>query len=210
MCIEQFKEVPLLGILRGIDEASVLPLSEVIISSGLKVIEVTMNTPSAGLLIKRFKAVSKNRFSVGAGTVLSMEQLAAALEFGAEFIVMPIVHKEAVLHCVKNKIPVFPGALTPNEIFTAWTLGAAMVKVFPAKIFGPSYFNEIKAPLSDVKLLACGGITTKNIAEYIDNGADAAAFGTSIFKKEWIKNRQFALIEQMIKELIIALPKRTK
>ncbi|MFH1645489.1 MAG: bifunctional 4-hydroxy-2-oxoglutarate aldolase/2-dehydro-3-deoxy-phosphogluconate aldolase [Candidatus Omnitrophota bacterium] len=208
MFLEGFKDVPLMGILRGVDECALLPLSEVVVSSGIKVVEITMNTPGAGFLIQKLKKFAKNRFSVGAGTVLNMEQLFAALEAGADFIVMPVVQKDIISHCVKRRMPVFPGALTPNEIFSAWKLGATMVKVFPAKRFGPSYFNEVKAPLNDVRLLACGGITPENIAEYIRSGADAAAFGASIFKEEWIEKKQFALIEQAIKELVNAIPRR--
>jgi 2-dehydro-3-deoxyphosphogluconate aldolase/(4S)-4-hydroxy-2-oxoglutarate aldolase len=58
---------------------------------------------------------------------------------------------------------VFPGALTPNEIYRAWSLGATMVKVFPANVYGPSYFADVKAPLGHIELLACGGVTVDTI-----------------------------------------------
>ncbi|NQU19498.1 bifunctional 4-hydroxy-2-oxoglutarate aldolase/2-dehydro-3-deoxy-phosphogluconate aldolase, partial [bacterium] len=188
--------------LRGIDTGVLEPLLDTIISSGLETIEVTMNTANASELIRRAVEISKGRLVIGAGTVLGVDSLKQALDAGATFIVSPVLIKEVVEHCVKNKIPVFPGALTPQEIYNAWQAGATMVKVFPAKLFGPSYFREVKAPLQDIKLLACGGVNKDNIKEYFSNGADAIAFGASVFKKEWLINKDFAKIAQSIKLLI--------
>jgi len=202
MEIAKFKKKPFLGILRGIDTGVLEPLLDTIISSGLETIEVTMNTANASELIRRAVEISKGRLVIGAGTVLGVDSLKQALDAGATFIVSPVLIKEVVEHCVKNKIPVFPGALTPQEIYNAWQAGATMVKVFPAKLFGPSYFREVKAPLQDIKLLACGGVNKDNIKEYFSNGADAIAFGASVFKKEWLINKDFVKIAQSIKLLI--------
>ena len=101
----------------------------------------------------------------------------------------------------------FPGALTPNEIYKAWNLGATMVKVFPANVFGPSYIKDVKAPLNNIELLVCGGVSTSTIAEFFENGASAAAFGASIFKREWIENKRFDAIKNEISSLINAYNK---
>jgi len=202
MEIAKFKKKPFLGILRGIDTGVLEPLLDTIISSGLETIEVTMNTANASELIRRAVKVSGGKLMIGAGTVLNMKSMQDALDAGATFIVSPVLIKEVVEHCAKNKIPVFPGALTPQEIYNAWQAGATMVKVFPAKLFGPSYFREVKAPLGEIKLLACGGVNKDNIKEYFSNGADAIAFGASVFKKEWLINKDFAKIAQSIKLLI--------
>ena len=79
-----------------------------------------------------------------------------------------------------------------------------MVKVFPAKFFGPAYFKEIKAPLQDIELLACGGVNTDNIQSFFTSGASAVAFGASVFKKEWLESRQFDSIGNAIKKLVTA------
>ncbi|RKY30410.1 MAG: hypothetical protein DRP74_07110 [Candidatus Omnitrophota bacterium] len=136
---------------------------------------------------------------LGAGTVLSMESLKAALDAGASFIVMPILVEDVLRHCVQNKIPVFPGALTPQDIYHAWQDGATMVKVFPAKCFGPQYFQQIKGPFRDIELLACSGVTPRNMREYFNCGASAVAFGGSVFKKEWLHKKAFAKITTAIK-----------
>jgi 2-dehydro-3-deoxyphosphogluconate aldolase/(4S)-4-hydroxy-2-oxoglutarate aldolase len=120
---------------------------------------------------------------------------------------MPVLAKGVANYCRKKKIPFFPGALSPQEIYEAWCSGAAMVKVFPAGSFGPAYFKEIKGPFKEIELLACSGVTAENIGQYFANGANAVAFGTSVFKQEWLKSKNFSKITQAIKELIDCLHK---
>ncbi|MFC1666290.1 bifunctional 4-hydroxy-2-oxoglutarate aldolase/2-dehydro-3-deoxy-phosphogluconate aldolase [Candidatus Omnitrophota bacterium] len=205
MDVNQLKQLPLMGIVRGIELDVVEPLVETVISSGLKTIEVTMNTPKASELIQRMLKVAQGRLIIGAGTVLTADDLQSALDSGATFIVLPTLVRDVVERCVKNNIPVFPGALTPQEIHDAWRAGATMVKVFPAKFFGPSYFKEIKAPFQKIELLACGGVTPGNIQSFFSCGASAVAFGASVFKKEWLAAKDFLRIRQSIKELIAAI-----
>lgn len=194
-----------MGILRGVEQKVITALIEAIIESGLKTIEITMNTRNACGLIKEAARVSCGRLTIGAGTVLELATLKEALSSGATFCVTPVLVKEVSLYCQKNKIPIFPGALTPLEIYNAWSLGAAMVKVFPAKFFGPDYFKEIKGPFGDIELLACGGVNPHNIKEYFNKGAAAVAFGASVFRKEWIQENDFASVAKCIKDLISAM-----
>ena len=202
MDVNQFKQLPIMGILRGVKADEIEPLTETIISTGLRTVEVTMNTPGAPELIRQISKVAQNRLTIGAGTIITMDGLRSALDAGATFIVLPTLVREVVEYCVKKSIPVFPGALTPQEIYNAWRAGATMVKIFPAKSFGPAYFKEIKGPFQDVALLACGGVTPENVREYFQNGASAVAFGGSIFKKEWLEAREFSRIGEGIKELV--------
>ena len=204
MDVAKFQESPFLGILRGIESDVLEPLFAAVISSGLKAIEITMNTQGAVQLIRKAAKISQGKLMIGAGTVLSVQSMREALEAGATFIVSPVFREDVVGYCSNNEIPVFPGALTVQEIYNAWDAGATMVKVFPAQVFGPGYFKEVKAPLNEVKLLACGGITSDNIRDYFANGADAVAFGASIFRKEWLEKKDFKSIEQTIKKLMEA------
>ncbi|MBU0686879.1 MAG: bifunctional 4-hydroxy-2-oxoglutarate aldolase/2-dehydro-3-deoxy-phosphogluconate aldolase [Candidatus Margulisbacteria bacterium] len=198
MDVKKFKRKPVLGILRGGNLSTIEPLVETVIESGLETLEITMNTPDAPALIQKAVETAKGRLTIGAGTVINMDSLKAALAAGATFIVMPVIIKDVIHYCVKKNIPVFPGALTPNEIYWAWGLGATMVKVFPAKALGPEYFKKIKGPFSQVKLLACGGVTPKNMQDYFTNGADAIAIGGSVFKKEWIEKGDFKSIRKSL------------
>jgi len=202
MDVERFKKLPIMGILRGIEADVVEPLVETVVAAGLQTLEVTMNTKGAVTLIASAVKASNNRLMIGAGTVLNMESLKAALEAGASFIVMPTVVDDVLTHCVNNSIPVFPGALTPQEIYRAHTKGATMVKVFPAKLFGPAYFKELKGPFNNIELLACGGVNPDNIDEYFASGASAVAFGGSVFKKDWLAAGEFGKIGDYIKEYV--------
>jgi len=204
MDINEFKKLPVMGILRGIDASMISPLCEAVIMSGLKTIEITMNTHGAPELIRRMADASQGRLTVGAGTVLSMDDLHRALDAGATFIVMPTLVRDVTEYCSKNNIPVFPGAFTPQEIYDAWRAGASMVKVFPIKFFGPSYLAEVKGPFQDIDLLACGGVSAKNIKAYFSGGASAVSFGGSIFKKEWLEKGEFDKVQQEIAALIQA------
>lgn len=204
MDIASFKELPIMGILRGADESSIAPLTEAALSAGIKTLEITMNTPNAPALIRRMTKASKKRLMVGAGTVLDRTDLNSALDAGATFIVLPALIPDIVDYCVKKSVPVFPGALTPHEIYRAWQAKPAMVKVFPAAFFGPSYFKEIKGPFGNIELLACGGVTSDNIVSFFSSGASAVAFGGSVFKKDLIAKKQFGIIEKNMKSLVNA------
>ncbi|MBN3040277.1 MAG: bifunctional 4-hydroxy-2-oxoglutarate aldolase/2-dehydro-3-deoxy-phosphogluconate aldolase [Candidatus Omnitrophica bacterium] len=207
MDISKFKELPIMGIVRGLDKEQAEPFFECVAASGLKTIEFALNSQQAVSLIKAFVRLSKDRLTIGAGTVLNLEDAKKALDAGATFIVLPVLISEVVDYCRDKAIAVFPGALTPQEIYRAWCQGATMVKVFPAKVFGPSYFKEVKAPFDDMELLACGGVNAQNISGYFSAGASAVAFGSSIFKKDLLKNKKYPQISSAVKALIQAYKK---
>lgn len=207
MNTRQFTKLPLLGILRGIAHQQITPLIETIILSGLETVEIAMNTKDAASLIKQAVRFSKNRLTIGAGTVLTKGDLKTALDAGATFIVSPVLIPKVVDYCAKKKVPVFPGAFTPLEIYNAWRTDATMVKVFPAKMAGPEYFREIKGPFPKIKLLACGGVTPENMKSYFDNGADAIAFGGSVFRKEWLTGGNYKRIGEAIKGFVLSYKK---
>ncbi|MDD5135930.1 MAG: bifunctional 4-hydroxy-2-oxoglutarate aldolase/2-dehydro-3-deoxy-phosphogluconate aldolase [Candidatus Omnitrophica bacterium] len=204
MDIARFKKLPIMGILRGIGEDSVEPVLEAAFSAGVETLEITMNTENAERLISRAVKVNTHRLMIGAGTVLNVESLRTALDAGASFIVMPAIIDEVIDYCVENVIPVFPGALTPGEIYHAWTSGATMVKVFPSGFFGPAYFKEIKGPFANIELMACGGVKAENITDYFANGASAVSFGAGIFRKEWLANGEFEKMAGEMRKLVEA------
>lgn len=205
MQLDRFRELPILGILRGIEADAVEPLAQTAIAAGLRALEITMNTPGAPSLIRRMVAAARGRMAIGAGTVLTADDLAAALDAGASFVVMPTLVVDVVRRCAEKSVPVFPGALTPQEIHAAWSAGATMVKVFPANCFGPTYFSEVRGPFREIELLACGGVTAENLPEYFAAGASAVAFGSSIFRAQWMSSQGYGRIGDEIEKLIGAL-----
>jgi len=115
-----------------------------------------------------------------------MADLKRALDAGSQFIVTPILDEEVVRYCVENKIPVFPGAYTPTEIYKAWSLGANAVKIFPATQLGTRYIKDILGPLNTIKLLPTGGVNKENIADFFNVGCVGVGMGGSLFDKNII------------------------
>ena len=208
MDIAKFRKKPLLGIMRGIKPDVIEPLAEAVISGGLETVEITMNTDNAPALIRSMVKAGRGRLTIGAGTVLTMNELESALDAGATFIVMPALIRDVIDTCVKQKIPVFPGALTPHEVFEAAQAGAAMVKIFPAKFFGPEYFRELKGPFNKIELLACAGVTPENMKDYFASGASAVSFGASVFRKEWLDSKDFKSITSRVSDYVRQLPRQ--
>lgn len=205
MYTSKFKDLPLVGIMRGISAVHMPAIVETLVKAGLGYVEVTMNTPGAAEIIREVKRIAGDRMKVGAGTVLSTGDLRTALDSGAEFIVTPVMVADVVRECVERKVHVLPGAFTPKEVFEAWSAGAALVKVFPASMLGPKYFKELKGPFNDVKLMAVGGVNEDNIGDYFKSGADAVAFGASVFKREWIEKKDYSAIGALVGRYVEAV-----
>lgn len=199
--IETFNKYPVVAIIRGIQQVHIPFLANVIKQSHIPAVEITMNTEGASSLISGLRQQLPDHISVGAGTVLSLTSMEDALKAGAEFIVMPTVETEICEYCAANDIPFFPGAFTPNEVLRAWRTGATMVKVFPAKYFGPGYIKELKGPLDQFKLLACGGVNKKNVTEYKNNGADAFAIGGSLIPLSKLNENDYTDVVAELLEL---------
>lgn len=204
MDLKIFRQQPIMGILRGAPAKVINELTHSVISAGLKTIEITMNTPGAEKQISGMIKIAGSKLNVGAGTVLSIKEAETAVDAGAAFLVSPILILEVAEFCDNKNILYFPGAFTPREVYEAWQARAAMVKIFPATFFGPKYFKELKGPFSSIELLACSGVKSDNIRSFFESGASAVAFGASIFKKEWLEESKFSLMEEQIKLLISA------
>lgn len=199
--LHQFELAPVIGILRGVTEESLQGVAEASIAGGLRFLEITLNTPNSYRLIE--KAIERHtELTIGAGTVLTVEDAEKAFDSGAQFIVAPDFDEGVAAFCLKNKLAYFPGALTPTEIQRAWKSGATMVKVFPASQMGPDYIKQVKGPFNNVKLVAVGGVKPGNIQNYFDAGADAVALGGSIYSLERMENRKFSDIQKDIEEFM--------
>ena len=184
-----FNKMPVVGIIRGlsIDEIDfVLPIYK---QAGFTTIEITLNTPEALSVIGSLATQYNGELNVGAGTVCTLDDLAAAVNAGANFIVTPIFKAEVVKKCVSMEVPIFPGAFSPTEIYEAWELGASMVKLYPASVVGPAYVSAVLAPLNKVKLMPTGGIHLSNMLAFMKAGATSLGIGSELFDKKIIQKR---------------------
>lgn len=199
-------DVPVIGILRGVDAAFFRSVMDTSFGSGLQAIEITMNTDQA------LEIVSLNRSSVpsgrllGMGTIRNLVEAKKAVEAGAMFLVTPNTDMTVIEYAKLNSVPVISGALTPTEVYTAWSAGADMVKVFPCRPFGPEYIRELRGPYDQIPLVAVGGVDLNNMCEYFAAGARAVGAGTSLFGRKALMEHDLEEIGKNVKKFIALCP----
>lgn len=189
--IEHLADVPLIGIVRNMSASDFEDILPVYYEAGLRVIEVTMNTPGCTDLIRYAKKHFGDKLTIGAGTVVTPTDLQHALAAGAGFIITPILNEEVISECIKMQIPIIPGAFTPTEIYKASAMGATMVKVFPATSLGVQYVKDLKAVLNHVALMPTGGVDHKNITSFFQAGAAAVGVGNKLFDRAMIHGKNW-------------------
>jgi 2-dehydro-3-deoxyphosphogluconate aldolase / (4S)-4-hydroxy-2-oxoglutarate aldolase len=169
----------IVAILRGCDPEHVLPIAEALYAGGIRLLEITLNSPGAFEAIEVAAATLGDRMVIGAGTVLEAAQATSAIAAGARFVLSPSLDEAVIRRTLDMGAVSIPGAFTPTEILAAWRLGAHLVKVFPASI-GPAWFRDIRGPLPQIPLMATGGVSLSNLKEFDKAGAVAFGIGSSL------------------------------
>lgn len=193
-------------VLRGYTYNQVKAVIEVLVDSPVHNVEVTMNTPEAALLLQKLSSEYGSDINIGAGTVLTLEELQIAHKAGATFVLAPtLLSKEMFDYCKEHEILSVPGAFTPTEIAHAFALGADIVKVFPANEVSYGYAKKVCEPLGNLPLMAVGGVTTDTIAEVFAGGYTYVGTANGIFnKKDILTENKTALkhsLDRLKKEL---------
>lgn len=192
--LERIRRVRLVPVLVIDDAAAAVPLARALLEGGLPCAEVTFRTAAAAEAIRRI-AGELPELLVGAGTVLTREQAAAAREVGARFVVAPGFGPAVVDHCLEHGVPVFPGVCTPTEIEMALAKGLTTLKFFPAEpAGGVRYLKAVAAPYGMVEFIPTGGIGPANLAEYLALRCVAACGGSWMAPADWIAERAFGRI----------------
>jgi 2-dehydro-3-deoxyphosphogluconate aldolase/(4S)-4-hydroxy-2-oxoglutarate aldolase len=164
---------------------------------GIPIAEITMTVPGAIELISELTR-DRPELIVGAGTVVDTETARRCLDAGAMFLSSPGLGLQVVEFAVKQNVVVLAGALTPSEIMTAWQAGADMVKVFPcSRLGGASYINALKSPFPHIPLIASGGVTQGNTADFILAGAAAVGIGRDLINREAVRRRELDWIREL-------------
>jgi len=163
---------------RGLPAERIERIAEGLVAGGVRAFEVTLNSPDAFGAISALAVRWGERLLVGAGTVLDVEGAAQAVDSGARFIVSPHTESDLIDWAVARGLPVFPGALSPTEILTAWRAGATAVKLFPASVAGPAFVREFRGPFRDIPLIATGGVTIESAPAFLGAGAVAVGIGS--------------------------------
>lgn len=184
------------------DVKDAAPLAKALVEGGLPCAEVTFRTAAAEESI-RIMATEYPDMFVGAGTVLTIEQVDRAVAAGAKFIVSPGFDPEIVDYCLEKEIPVFPGCITPSEVAQAVKRGLKVVKFFPAEQFGGvATIKAMAAPYVGLKFMPTGGVSAKNLESYLSCDKIIACGGSWMVKGDLIKNKEFDKIAEMTKEAV--------
>lgn len=189
--------MPIIGIMRNLPGHHIETIAKKYYEAGLTCLEITMNSPDAATHIAALAESYGGKLNIGAGTVCSMADLEVALRSNAQFIVTPVINEEVIRACVSEKVPIFPGAYTPSEIYRAWELGATMIKLFPASDLKPNYIKEVLAPLDFVSLIPTGGITLDNFTGILARGAKGVGIGSGLFPRDVIQREDWDALSQI-------------
>ena len=182
------------------DVKNAVPLAQSLINGGLPCAEVTFRTEAAQQSIAEISKHFPQMF-VGAGTVLTTEQVDRAVDAGAKFIVSPGFNPKVVEYCIKKGYPVTPGIMTPTELEMALAFGLDVVKFFPAENAGGlKMIKAMAAPYTKMKFMPTGGINPQNVREYLQCDKILACGGSWMVKGDLINSGNFAEIEKLTKE----------
>jgi 2-dehydro-3-deoxyphosphogluconate aldolase/(4S)-4-hydroxy-2-oxoglutarate aldolase len=204
--VDRIREVGILPVVRAASSDEALAAVEAIREGGIPVLEITMTVPGAVKIIKDLVLRLGDDALVGAGTVIDSDTARACVDAGASFIVSPALDIPTIETCRILGVPIFPGAMTPTEVLTAWKAGADAVKVFPANaVGGATYLKSLKAPLPQIELIPTGGVSLKNIADFIHAGALAVGVGADLVDVNAIRNGDAASITAKAREYVAAV-----
>ncbi len=184
---EAIRRHRLIAVLRRVEpRAALLGLVEELAEAGVRVFEITLDASSGAkdLAAVRSHLATVPDVVIGAGTILSGEQLREAIGVRADFGVSPLFDRGLTTAALGAGLPFIPGAMTPAEIAVAWAAGATFVKLFPASALGPTFVRELRGPLPGVALIPTGGIDGRNAAAFLSAGAAAVGIGSALVRAD--------------------------
>ncbi len=198
------------AVIRMKDTQRLLKVIQAVGAGGVKSIEITMTVPGAIDIIRQLAPSVPGDVLIGAGTVVDRETANKVIDAGAKFVVGPILNLEIIRLCGERNTVVMPGCFSPTEIYTAWTAGADIVKVFPATSLGPKYFKDIRGPFPDIRLMPTGGVTIDNVGEWIAAGAVAVGIGSDLLDKKAIDEERYEVLTERAKRMVESFKKALK
>ena len=202
---EQILQEKLVIIARNIPMIKLLNCCEALLAAGICCLETTFDHSLSDPIedncekIKAIRSAFGSKICLGAGTTLSVDEVRAAYEAGAEYIISPNTNT-AVIHETKRcGLLSISGAMTPTEICRAWEEGADMVKIFPADNLGIHYLQNIKGPLPHIPLMATGGVNPDNIPQLLSAGINVVGTGVTVLKKDCIDQDNYETVQYLAK-----------
>ncbi|MCI8956952.1 MAG: bifunctional 4-hydroxy-2-oxoglutarate aldolase/2-dehydro-3-deoxy-phosphogluconate aldolase [Eubacterium sp.] len=194
---KRIREAGIIPVVTIHDEMQAVPLAEALRKGKMNCIEVTLRTEKA---FESIHIIKKNfpDSIVGAGTVLTIEQVKKAITMGADFIVSPGSNPRVIDFCIKENITIIPGVATPSEIEKNMEMGIKVMKFFPAEACGGlNMIKAISAPYGDVMFMPTGGINEENVKSYLENSKVIACGGSWMVQNQFIEQENFSEITKL-------------
>ncbi len=175
--------LPLLAILRGITPPEALPVGKALVEAGFSILEAPLNSPEPYDTIRQLADAHGESCLIGAGTVLTPEQVQRTADAGGRIVVSPNFNAEVVRATKRLGMFSCPGVFTPSEAFAALDAGADCLKIFPGDAIAPKFIKAIRAVLpASARIVVTGGVGAANLAEFMAAGADGAGIGSALYK----------------------------
>jgi len=189
--LEQVKKLGLIAVIRGPSPELTVKMVGALIEGGVFGIEITYSTPNAEDVVRQLAQKFGDKILLGMGTLTKPEQVESAKSAGASFLVSPICQPNLVQTMVNSGLLIMAGALTPTEIFQAYSLGSDVVKVFPGSLGGPAYIKAIKGPFPYIPVMPTGGVSESNVKEWFAAGVIAVGAGSELCPPALAKEGKF-------------------
>ncbi len=173
----------IMAILRGVEPDHAVAIAAALIDAGITIIEVPLNSPEPLVSIRRMAAAHGEQARIGAGTVLTPDQVSEVAAAGGTFVVSPNMEPEVIRATKRHGLTSYPGVMTPTECFSALAAGADALKLFPGEIIGPAGLKAMRAVLpGDVPVWAVGGVSDGTLSDWFAAGARGVGVGSALFK----------------------------
>ncbi|WP_339948011.1 2-dehydro-3-deoxy-6-phosphogalactonate aldolase [uncultured Albimonas sp.] len=194
--------LPLLAILRGIAPPEARPVGDALVSAGFSILEAPLNSPEPYDTIRQLAEAHGDTCLIGAGTVLTPEQVQRTADAGGRIVVSPNFNAEVVRATKRLGMISCPGVFTPSEAFAALDAGADCLKIFPGDAIAPKFIKAIRAVLpASARIVVTGGVGAANLAEFMEAGADGAGIGSALYKP----GRPAAEVGEVAARLVVAV-----
>jgi len=203
--VQRIKSERAVAIIRTDSIERALAAAQAVIAGGFRVIEITFSFDAAAKAISTLAQKNECDVLIGAGTILTRDQVHQAVDAGAWFLVSPCVLPEVIDAARELQVAVIPGAFTPTEIYAAHSLGADIVKIFPAVKFGPEYLKAVRGPLPNIPIMPTSGVDASNVAEWFRAGAVAVGAVSSVLDPVLIRNGDWNEITKRARQFMEAV-----
>jgi 2-dehydro-3-deoxyphosphogluconate aldolase / (4S)-4-hydroxy-2-oxoglutarate aldolase len=203
--VARIKEIGTVAIFRTQTSEQALRAAQAAIAGGFRIVEITYGVPDALNVVAQLVRENSSDLLVGVGTVLTREESHAAIDAGAEFLVSPCVIPEMIEVGRERDVATIPGAFTPTEIYTAWSLGADIIKLFPAVSNGPEYLRTVRGPLPHIPIMPTSGVNIGNVAEWFRAGAVGVGAVGSVIDPALVQQGDWDALTRRCREFIDAV-----